>query len=220
MNFDRRQFLLGSTAAAGMFALPGCAGMVVPRSEATAARALYDRVATHTGFVHYEVSNYAKPGDEARHNLGYWQGRDYLGLGCGAYGTLRSASGAVRYRNQATPRAYLDAARSTAATRVVLQAAAVDVVRSAPDAGPFTISVEHLDGPSLLRERIMLGLRMKEGFDLEAAARDLSADPYPGERRGALARLEERGRIARRNQQIAVPRAAWIWVDDTAAALF
>lgn len=36
------------------------------------------------GYNRYEISNYAKPGFECRHNLGYWQRRDYLGLGLGA----------------------------------------------------------------------------------------------------------------------------------------
>jgi oxygen-independent coproporphyrinogen-3 oxidase len=172
--------------------LPLCDDAVMAESFFAIDDALGDK-----GFVHYEVSNYAKPGNEARHNLGYWQGRDYLGLGCGAYGTLRGTSGALRYRNHATPRAYLDATGTV-----------------------FTASEERLDGPALLRERIMLGLRMKEGFDLEAAAVELGADPYPGERWAALAGLEASGRIVRHATRIAVPREAWIWVDDTAATIF
>jgi putative oxygen-independent coproporphyrinogen III oxidase len=153
------------------------------------------------GFVHYEVSNYAKPGYEARHNLGYWQGRDYLGLGCGAYGTLRSdAGGAHRYRNHATPRAYLRYAASG------YQGVAA--------------SDEQLDGATLLRERIMLGLRTKDGVDIEDAAARLGTEPYPGDRRESIARLAARGRITQQGSRITVPHAAWIWVDDTAAALF
>lgn len=37
------------------------------------------------GYLHYEVSNYAKPGFECRHNLRYWQQKEYLGLGLGAH---------------------------------------------------------------------------------------------------------------------------------------
>jgi len=37
------------------------------------------------GYRHYEVSNWAKPGYECRHNLGYWERRPYLGLGAGAH---------------------------------------------------------------------------------------------------------------------------------------
>jgi uncharacterized protein (DUF885 family) len=44
MSFDRRQFLLGSVAAGGLLALPGCAGLAVPRPAAAAARALYDSI--------------------------------------------------------------------------------------------------------------------------------------------------------------------------------
>jgi oxygen-independent coproporphyrinogen-3 oxidase len=172
-----------------------------------------DEALTRAAFVHYEVSNYAKPGNEARHNLGYWQGRDYLGLGCGAYGTLHTSPGALRYRNHPTPRAYLGATRLEAATTGHDAA-------SADSTAPFTSSEERLDGAALLRERIMLGLRLRQGFDLEAAALELGTDPYPGARRTALTELQARGRVVLHETRITVPRAAWIWVDDTAAALF
>jgi oxygen-independent coproporphyrinogen-3 oxidase len=177
-----------------------------------------DDALSGAGFTHYEVSNYARPGQEARHNLGYWQGHDYLGLGCGAYGTLRTRAGAVRYRNHATPRAYLNAATRSPRPGEIAERGAR--ARDDARASPFTSSEELLDGAALLRERIMLGLRMKEGFDLEAAAADLDTDPYPAERRSALEKLEARGRIIRRAARITVPRQAWIWVDDTAATLF
>jgi putative oxygen-independent coproporphyrinogen III oxidase len=47
----------------------------------TACRMLAD-----AGYGHYEVSNWAKPGYECRHNLGYWERRPYVGLGAGAHG--------------------------------------------------------------------------------------------------------------------------------------
>jgi oxygen-independent coproporphyrinogen-3 oxidase len=56
------------------------------------------------GLRHYEVSNFAVPGEEARHNLGYWRGGEYLGLGCAAVGFLRvpgdGPARGVRYRNE------------------------------------------------------------------------------------------------------------------------
>ncbi|MGB1936382.1 MAG: radical SAM family heme chaperone HemW [Akkermansiaceae bacterium] len=43
---------------------------------------------TSAGFHHYETSNYARPGKQSRHNLAYWQGQDYLGLGPSAVSTI------------------------------------------------------------------------------------------------------------------------------------
>lgn len=165
------------------------------------------------GFRHYEISNYAKPGEEARHNLGYWRGDEYLGLGCGAYGFARltaksnastaaasSPAGAtqgprgVRWRNEVVPERYL--------------------------AGAAEGSSEPLDGETLLRERIMLGLRTDEGIDLEASACDLGVPAWTGQRRRAAAWLSERGRIVLEGSRIRIPRSAWLWTDDTAARLF
>ncbi|MGQ0668491.1 MAG: radical SAM family heme chaperone HemW [Actinomycetota bacterium] len=57
------------------------------------------------GYRHYEVSNWAKPGFECRHNLGYWQRRPYLGLGAGAH----SFRDGRRWWNLRPPGAYLEA---------------------------------------------------------------------------------------------------------------
>lgn len=43
---------------------------------------------TSAGFLHYETSNYARPGKQSQHNLAYWQGQDYLGLGPSAVSTI------------------------------------------------------------------------------------------------------------------------------------
>ena len=64
---------------------------------------------TGRGYDHYEVSNFALPGDEARHNLSYWRGYPYVGVGCAAMGTLTSHPKALRYRNHRRPEVYLDA---------------------------------------------------------------------------------------------------------------
>lgn len=91
------------------------------------------------GLRHYEISNYARPGQEARHNLGYWRGDEYLGLGCAAYGFVEEESGAIRYRNDPSPDRY---------------------AAGAPDAR------EPIDAAARARERIRLGLRVTEGVDL------------------------------------------------------
>jgi oxygen-independent coproporphyrinogen III oxidase len=55
------------------------------------------------GFVHYEISNFALPGFECRHNLNYWRGGDYLGLGPAAASHINNR----RYKNKADLEAYL-----------------------------------------------------------------------------------------------------------------
>jgi oxygen-independent coproporphyrinogen-3 oxidase len=162
------------------------------------------------GLVHYEISNYARPGQEARHNLAYWRGDEYLGLGCGAVGFVRTGAGGgvhgVRYRNETDPARYVDAAR-----------------RAAPlfgEGDPVAIESEPLDGTTLLRERIMLGLRLCGGLDLAAAAEDLGVPPWTPEREQTAALLVRRGRLERDGDHLRIPARAWLWTDDTAARLF
>ena len=69
---------LGRRVAAGEVPAPD------PDLQADMFSAACDVLAS-AGYVHYEVSNWAKPGYECRHNLGYWERRPYLGLGAGAH---------------------------------------------------------------------------------------------------------------------------------------
>lgn len=55
------------------------------------------------GYERYEISNYAKPGFACRHNLGYWERKEYLGLGLGASSLIKG----VRYQNHRSLSAYL-----------------------------------------------------------------------------------------------------------------
>ena len=59
------------------------------------------------GYHRYEISNYAKPGRECRHNLGYWERKNYLGLGLGSASLMDN----VRYKNTDDLDAYLKQAR-------------------------------------------------------------------------------------------------------------
>ncbi len=63
------------------------------------------------GLVRYEISNYAQPGKEARHNLAYWNGADYIGLGAGAHSFSREiGSFGKRWSNYALPQKYIEEA--------------------------------------------------------------------------------------------------------------
>jgi putative oxygen-independent coproporphyrinogen III oxidase len=79
----------------------------VPPPDPDVQAELYD-AACHrlaaAGYEHYEVSNWARPGHECLHNLGYWEGRPYLGLGAGAH----SFRDGRRWWNVRLPQRYLD----------------------------------------------------------------------------------------------------------------
>jgi oxygen-independent coproporphyrinogen-3 oxidase len=80
------------------------AGEFVQDEESDAVR-FEQTIATLTagGFAHYEISNYARPGRESRHNLAYWTGADYLGFGPSAFSTL----GLDRWENVRDTAAYI-----------------------------------------------------------------------------------------------------------------
>ena len=63
---------------------------IKPAAEELAGElyALSDEVLQNAGYLRYEVSNYARKGFQCRHNLGYWQGFDYVGIGNGGIGRL------------------------------------------------------------------------------------------------------------------------------------
>ncbi|WP_115720667.1 radical SAM family heme chaperone HemW [Gallaecimonas mangrovi] len=64
------------------------------------------------GYRQYEISAYAKPGFEARHNLNYWRFGDYLGIGCGAHGKLTQTDGHIlRTVKVRHPKGYLEPGR-------------------------------------------------------------------------------------------------------------
>lgn len=112
-----------------------------------------DDALSAAGYAWYEVSNWARtPADRCRHNLGYWRGHDWWGIGPGAH----SHVGGVRWWNVTHPRPYaerLAAGRTPAAGREVLSAEDVAL------------------------ERILLGVRLAEGLDVGLDAAALRALP-------------------------------------------
>ncbi len=114
--------------------------------QARAARAVLRRA----GFRRYEISNFARPGFASVHNRLYWASESYLGIGVGAFGCLHQGPGqAVRQGNHRTPAAWF----------------------AALDAGGLPVAEEDLLGPpELARERLLLGLRTREGLSLSAVS--------------------------------------------------
>jgi oxygen-independent coproporphyrinogen-3 oxidase len=72
-----------------------------------------------SGYQRYEVSAYARPGRQCRHNLNYWRFGDYIGIGAGAHGKLTNAAGGIeRIAKTRNPRTYMQLAGSAASFAV------------------------------------------------------------------------------------------------------
>ena len=75
-----------------------------------AEREMYHAAVAHltdNGYIHYETSNFAKPGFECRHNLKYWTGEPYIGYGVAAHGYYPTETGAVRTENTSDIETYV-----------------------------------------------------------------------------------------------------------------
>ena len=94
--------------------------------------------ARQCGFEQYEISNFAKPGRECRHNLCYWLGESYASYGPGAVGFMDG----IRYTNLKHPDGYCSAVE---------------------EGRPTAFERERIDDPTREIERIMLGLRLNTG---------------------------------------------------------
>ena len=79
--------------------------------------------------------------------------------------------------------------------------------------------VEPLDAETSLRERIMLGLRLAEGLDLQAAAEELGVPALPPERQRALDRLSQRGRVQTSSGRLRIPKPQWLFADGIISEL-
>ena len=75
------------------------------------------------GFGQYEVSAYARPGRQCRHNLNYWRFGDYLGIGAGAHGKATVAGAIIRTEKRRSPREYLQGGGASGARRRSVPAA-------------------------------------------------------------------------------------------------
>lgn len=95
-----------------------------------------------SGYERYEISNYAKPGFESRHNCSYWTGIEYLGLGLGASSLIQKK----RYRNEDKMRYYLEKLSKNQSVQKL---------------------EEELEPEDEMVEFMILGLRMMNGVQIE-----------------------------------------------------
>ncbi len=154
-------------------------GLLAPCAEETQVVMYYDAVDTLTaaGYNHYELSNFARPGRECRHNLVYWQNGEYLGLGPTAHSHLHGR----RQANESDLEKYA----------AVLAEGRLPLAWS-----------EEVDRAGRIFETIFLGLRLTAGLDIEDFRQRFGCTPvdlYPAVIAGAVNKglLELRGKYMR-----------------------
>ena len=100
------------------------------------------------GYRQYEISNFAKPGKESRHNLNYWQGGEYIGLGVGAH----SYKDGNLFWNVSRLNVYMEKIREN---------------------GSALDGSQQLDTHGQLKQAVLIGLRMNRGVSVETVERAL-----------------------------------------------
>jgi putative oxygen-independent coproporphyrinogen III oxidase len=137
-----------------------------------AAAQLYEateELCAASGLHAYEVSNYAKPGGESRHNLIYWRYGDYVGVGPGAHGRLTRDGRRIATEAERLPEKWL----------------------AAVDRDGSSLRVADVSADSA-REHLLMGMRLSEGIDLAAYRDRWAVAPAPQR----IAELSGEGLIA------------------------
>lgn len=112
------------------------------------------------GYQHYEISSFARPGFQSRHNSNYWKGVSYLGLGAGAHSFVNEPEWGKRWNNERLPRRYMDQALTKGNT-----ASVEETLTREQAMGEFMfLHLRQLDGflPSTFTERF--GVDLREAF--------------------------------------------------------
>ena len=141
--------------------------------DETLARTLYDvtqEICEAAGLPAYEISNHARRGAECRHNLVYWRGQQYAGIGPGAHGRLDFDRTRHAISNEKRPEAWLMRVEAS---------------------GHGVVTDDCLNGEERADEFLLMGLRLAEGIDPERYA-DLSGRPLDPDR---IAILRQEGAI-------------------------
>jgi len=132
------------------------------------------------GLLRYEVSNYAAPGRECRHNLSYWRNEPYVGLGAAAHSCIDTGDGAIRTENVPGLDEY--------------------IARAGRGESPIMRSIR-IGREESMFETMMLGLRLVDGVDTDAfcarygaKAGEVFAGPVERLARSEMIRMEK-GRL-------------------------
>ncbi|WP_229723248.1 radical SAM family heme chaperone HemW [Deinococcus aerolatus] len=128
-------------------------GVTVGEDDERAGFERTEELLTAHGFARYEISNYARPGQQSRHNLSYWNNRTYLGLGPGAAGHYPAMSSVAGPGAEAA----LTARRTNPHLHTWLTG----------DSG----EAEAISAEEYVTDALFMGLRLRDGLDLEDLSR-------------------------------------------------
>ena len=145
------------------------------------------------GFTHYEIANFARPGNSARHNSNYWKGVPYIGIGPSAH----SFDGRTRQWNVRNNTHYIRAIRS----------------------GSVPCEIEELSVQDKLNEYIMTALRTVWGLDLDVVERQFGS-AYRHELDLGLQRFRSSGDVSLLGPVATLTRKGKLFADHIAAELF
>lgn len=167
-----------------------------------------------SGLVRYEVASYAAAGKQCRHNIAYWTGLSYLGLGTGASSMLNLKE-YLRLREAAPqlPRPPEGTARARLTVTMGRRELTAD-----PRLAALSASLEFLTEAQAAAEDLMLGARLVDGLDpaLVSRARDLLGAWLDD----ALADLLSRGLLAEKNGRLAPTESGWLLGNELYGALW
>ncbi len=119
--------------------------LVLPDEDVAAEMyGLTNDICAAAGYNPYEISNYARAGEESRHNLTYWYYRDYIGVGAGAHGRITVNDKTFSTEQNKKPESWLKKVQKD---------------------GHSTKVMTHLNQMEMAEEMIMMGLRLTMGID-------------------------------------------------------
>jgi len=133
--------------------------------------AVTEQALAAAGYEHYEVSNFARPGYACRHNIGYWQRENYLGLGLGASSMMEN----IRYTNIRELYEYLEQSKNIreGLWENEIREEGRDGVSVKVEELPATnlhASAERVSRKGQIEEFMFLGLRMIDGISRDRFA--------------------------------------------------
>lgn len=145
------------------------------------------------GYRQYEISNFAKPGKESRHNLNYWQGGEYIGLGVGAHSYRQGKL----FWNVSRLNVYMEKIR---------------------ESGCVVDGSQQLDTHGQLKQAVLIGLRMNRGVPVESIERALHCS-LSEEERGKIAHFIRHGFFVREDGHLKTTQKGRLVLDELCSQL-